>query len=48
LKDDIVFLRHILDEIEYILGKSRTLTYEQLLSNRDVEHEITRALEIIG
>ncbi len=48
MKDDRVFLHHILDEISYLQEKSHTLTYEQLISDKDVEHAVTRALEIIG
>ncbi|PKL60279.1 MAG: DUF86 domain-containing protein [Methanomicrobiales archaeon HGW-Methanomicrobiales-4] len=48
MKDDKVFLLHILDEIEYLLEKSQILTYEDLHNNKDIEHAITRSLEIIG
>ncbi|MDD1729161.1 MAG: DUF86 domain-containing protein [Methanospirillum sp.] len=48
MKDDKIFLKHILDEIEFLQTKSDTLSYDQLISDRDIEHAITRALEIIG
>lgn len=39
---------HILEEISYLKEKSYTLTYEQLCNSKDVEHAITRSIEIIG
>ena len=48
MKDDIVLLKHILDEIVYLKEKSYSLTYDQLCNNRDIEHAITRSIEIIG
>jgi uncharacterized protein with HEPN domain len=48
LKDDWVYIRHILDEIEYLQGVRPSLTYDLLKTNITTEHSITRALEIIG
>jgi uncharacterized protein with HEPN domain len=48
LKDNLVFLQHILDEIEYLNSLRPTITYEDLLNDRTTEHAVTRSLEIIG
>lgn len=48
MKDDLVYLRHILDEIEYLNSLCPTITYDNLLSNKTTEHAVTRSLEIIG
>jgi uncharacterized protein with HEPN domain len=48
LKDDWVYIRHILDEIEYLQSVRPLLTYDLLTTNITTEHSITRALEIIG
>jgi uncharacterized protein with HEPN domain len=48
LKDDWVYLRHILDEIEFIRGLTVTLAYKDLIEDKVREQAITRSLEIIG
>jgi uncharacterized protein with HEPN domain len=48
LKDEWVYLQHILDEIEYLQSLRDTITFEELTTNITTEHAITRALEIIG
>jgi uncharacterized protein with HEPN domain len=48
LKDDWVYLRHILDEIEFIRGMTENLAYKDLIEDKVREHAITRSLEIIG
>ncbi|ABS54893.1 protein of unknown function DUF86 [Methanoregula boonei 6A8] len=48
MKDDRVYLQHILDEIEYLDSLRPTITYESLLNNKTTEHAVTRSLEIIG
>lgn len=48
MKNDQLYLLHILDEVSYLLQKGDTLTYEKLLTDKDIEHAITRSLEIIG
>lgn len=48
MKDDWVYIRHILDEIEYLQSVRPLLTYDLLTTNITTEHSITRALEIIG
>ena len=48
MKRDIVFIDHILHEIEYIEEKCSDKTLEDLTSDEDLQHMISRALEIIG
>ncbi|MCX6696041.1 MAG: DUF86 domain-containing protein [Methanoregula sp.] len=48
MKDDWVYIQHILDEIEYLQSIRETVTFEELTTNRTTEHAVTRALEIIG
>jgi uncharacterized protein with HEPN domain len=48
LKDDRVYIQHILDEIEYLASLRPSLTYDDFLNNKTTEHAVTRALEIIG
>jgi uncharacterized protein with HEPN domain len=48
LKDDRVYLQHILDEIEYLESLRPCLKYTDLLQDTTTEHAVTRALEIIG
>ena len=48
MKDDWVYIQHILDEIEYLQSIRETVTFEELTTNRTMEHAVTRALEIIG
>lgn len=48
MKDDWVYIQHILDEIEYLQSIRETITFEELITNKTTEHAVTRALEIIG
>ena len=48
MKDDLVFVRHILDEICFLIKETESLTYDQLLSNETLERAILRSLEVIG
>jgi len=48
LKDDGVFLRHILDEIDYLLKRTKTLTFDQLMDDETLKRALSRSLEIIG
>jgi len=43
-----VYIQHILDEIEYLRSIRDTITFEELTTDRTMEHAITRSLEIIG
>lgn len=48
MKDDWVYIQHILDEIEYLGSLRGTITFEDLTTDRTTEHAVTRSLEIIG
>ncbi|OGC04025.1 hypothetical protein A2276_05350 [candidate division WOR-1 bacterium RIFOXYA12_FULL_43_27] len=48
MKDDGVFLRHILDEIDYLLKRTKTLTFDQLMDDETLKRALSRSLEIIG
>ena len=48
MKDDRVYLQHILDEIEYLESLRPSLSYANLCQDKTTEHAVTRALEIIG
>lgn len=48
MKDDKVFIRHIYDELQYIIQESRDLTYEDLIANETLKRAFVRSLEIIG
>jgi uncharacterized protein with HEPN domain len=48
LKDDRVYLQHILDEMMYLESLRSSVTYEDLTHDKTTEHAVTRALEIIG
>ena len=48
MKDDRVYIQHILDEIECLASLRPSLTYDDFLNNKITEHAVTRALEIIG
>ena len=42
------FLRHILDECNYIVGVSRGRSKEQLLNDETMKRAVARSIEIIG
>jgi len=48
LKDDKVFIRHILIEVDFIIKESKSLNYEDLVHNETLKRAIVRSLEIIG
>lgn len=48
MKDNLVYLQHILDETEYLNSLRPTITYADLVTNKTIEHAVTRSLEIIG
>jgi len=48
LKDDKVFVRHILDEVDFIIEKSKDLEFEELTKNEVLKRAFARSLEIIG
>ena len=48
MRDDSVFLNHILDAISQIEEYTSGLTFEDFLENRLVQDAVIRQLEIIG
>ena len=48
MKDDKVFVRHILDEVNFIIRESKDLDFEDLLSDEILKRAMVRSLEIIG
>ncbi len=48
MKDDTVFIRHILDEMNYIIKESKDLEFEDLMKNETLRRALIRSLEIIG
>lgn len=48
MKDNRIYLQHILDEIDYLESLQPNLSYEDLVQNKTIGHAVTRALEIIG
>ena len=48
MKDNLVFIKHILDEVNYILIETRELSFDKLIINETLKKALTRSLEIIG
>lgn len=48
MKDDLIFIEHILDSINAIGRFSKNLNKEKLMSNRLKQSAIVREIEIIG
>jgi uncharacterized protein with HEPN domain len=48
LKEDKVFIRHILEEVDFVIGETRDLSYEDLITNETLKRALLRSLEIIG
>ncbi len=44
----IEYLRHILDETEYLMNRAQGLTYEEFLNDPTLQRAFVRSLEIIG
>lgn len=42
------FLKHILEEIEYLQKKSSQLTFEEFINDEDLKRSFVRSLEVIG
>jgi uncharacterized protein with HEPN domain len=42
------YLRHILDEIDFLIAAKKNLTKEQFLQNPTLKRAFTRSIEIIG
>lgn len=48
MKDNRVFLMHILDEINFLLNETKETTFEELIKNEALKRACARSLEIIG
>lgn len=48
MKEDSVYLNHILDSIENVFTDTKDLSLEKFLENRQVKDAVTRNVEIIG
>lgn len=48
MKDDKVFIRHMLDEINFIVEKSEDLELQQLMKDEILTRAFIRSLEVIG
>lgn len=47
-RSPVEYLRHILDEVEYLEGQSTALSKEAFLENDTLKRAFVRSLEIIG
>ena len=48
MRSNEVYLRHILDEIDYLLGRTQDLAYERFLKDETIRRAFARSIEIIG
>ncbi len=48
MKQNLPFLKHILDEIDFLLKETKGLTYEDFISNELLKRGCTRSIEVIG
>ena len=48
MKQNLPFLKHILDETKFLLNETREFTYEDFMSNELLKRGCARSLEIIG
>jgi uncharacterized protein with HEPN domain len=48
LKQDEVFIKHILDEIDFLIDASKGLDYEGLIKDETLKRAFVRSLEVIG
>ena len=48
MKRDEVFIRHILDEIDFLIDSSKGLEYEGLIKDETLKRAFVRSLEVIG
>ena len=48
MKDDKVFIKHILDEINFIIDETKELDYDSLMNDEILKRAFIRSLEIIG
>jgi uncharacterized protein with HEPN domain len=48
MKSDDVFLKHILDEIDFLIRETSGVSFEQFMKNELLKRACARSLEIIG
>lgn len=48
MKHNLVYLKHILDEINFITNETKNLTYESFVESEIYTRAFSRSLEIIG
>lgn len=48
MKQDEVFIRHILDEIDFLIDSSEGLEYQGLIKDEILKRASVRSLEVIG
>ena len=48
MKQNKIYLNHIIDEINYILKESEILTFDDFVNNETLKRSFTRSIEIIG
>jgi uncharacterized protein with HEPN domain len=48
MKDNTVYIQHILDEIEFILRETEHLNFETFIKDEKLKRACARSLEIIG
>jgi uncharacterized protein with HEPN domain len=48
LSKDAVFLRHILEEVDFLIAESKGLAFEQFVKNDVLKRASVRSLEVIG
>lgn len=48
MKQNLPFLRHILDEIHFLMKETKDLKYEEFMENEVLKRAFPRSLEIIG
>ena len=48
MKPEQAYLRHILDEIDFLLAEVATVSFEHFLSNETLTRACARSLEVIG
>jgi len=48
MKQNLPYLKHILDEINFLLKETKALNYKKFISNELLKRGCTRSFEIIG
>lgn len=48
MKHNLPFLRHILDEINFLIKESESVTYDDFISNELLKRGCSRSIEVIG